>query len=127
MVRNRLANPVRRALAVQGGYYMATGAWSVVHRRSFEAVSGRKVDYWLVRTVGLLAAAIGGSLVASSLREGPLPAPALGLAAGAGAAFSSVDVVYSVTGRIRPIYLADAAVHAGIAGWLARASRGAGG
>lgn len=90
---------------------------------SFEAVSGEKTDDWLVRTVGLLATAIGATLVASSLGEESPPAPVLGLVAGAGAAFSCVDVVYSANGRIRPVYLADAVLHGGIAVWLAIASR----
>ena len=123
MVAKRLAQPLRRVLALQGTYYVATGVWSVVHRRSFEAVSGEKTDYWLVRTVGLLAAVIGATLTASALREEPPPAPAVGLAAGAGGAFSCVDVVYAASGRIRPVSLTDAALHAGLAAWLANASR----
>jgi hypothetical protein len=119
--RDRLDEPVRKALALQGSYYAATGIWSVVHRRSFEAVTGEKVDYWLVRMVGLLASVIGATLAASALREERPPAPALGLAAGAGAAFSCVDVVYAARGRIRPVYLADAALHAGLAAWLVAA------
>src|SRR4051812_24030627 len=31
---------------IQGVYYVASGAWAVVHRPSFEAVSGKKTDYW---------------------------------------------------------------------------------
>lgn len=123
MVATRLADPLRRALVLQGTYYVVTGVWSVVHRRSFEAVSGEKVDYWLVRTVGLLAAAIGATLAASAVREEHPPAPALGLAAGAGVAFAAVDVVYSLRGRISPVYLADAVLHVGLAAWLATASR----
>ena len=86
-------------------------------------MSGQKVDYWLVRTVGLLAGAIGATLAWSALREERLPAPALGLAAGAGAAFSAVDVVYALRGRIRSVYLADAGLHVALAAWLATASR----
>ncbi len=33
---------------------MATGLWPLVHRRSFEAVTGRKTYWWLVNTVGSL-------------------------------------------------------------------------
>lgn len=86
-------------------------------------MSGEKVDYWLVRKVGLLAGAIGVALAAAAVREERPAAPAVALAAGAGAAFSSVDVVYAARGRIRPVYLADAALHAGLAAWLAAASR----
>lgn len=41
---------------------MATGLWPLAHRRSFEAVTGRKREFWLVRTVGGLAAACGTAL-----------------------------------------------------------------
>jgi hypothetical protein len=44
----------------QAAYYLMTGLWPLFHRRSFEAVTGPKTDYWLVRTVGVLVAAIGG-------------------------------------------------------------------
>jgi hypothetical protein len=43
-------------------YLVATGVWSLAHRRSFERVTGPKEDYWLVQTVGALAIAIGASL-----------------------------------------------------------------
>ena len=75
-------------------------------------MSGEKVDYWL-RTVGLLAGVIGATLTASAVGAEPPPAPAVGLAAGAGAAFSCVDVVYA----------ANAALHVGLAAWLVAARR----
>ena len=53
---SRTLSEPRRILQAQGAYYVATGVWAVVDRRGFETVSGRKTDYWLVRTVGLLAA-----------------------------------------------------------------------
>ena len=53
----------RRGLAgLQAAYYVGTGLWSLVHRRSFERVTGPKREYWLVRTVGALAVAIGAAL-----------------------------------------------------------------
>jgi hypothetical protein len=111
----------RSILGAQGAYYLATGAWSVVHRDSFEAVSGRKTDYWLVRTVGLLAAAIGATLVVATRGE-RVAAEAAMLGVAAGSAFTAVDVVYVARRRIRPVYLGDAAVH-GLLGFLALSGR----
>ena len=55
--------PSPRALAaIQAAYLVASGVWPILHRRSFERVTGRKHDFWLVRTVGGLAAASGVSL-----------------------------------------------------------------
>jgi hypothetical protein len=92
---------------VQGTYYVATGVWPVMHRRSFEAVSGRKHDFWLAETVGLITAAIGLSLCLASRRKEPSPeAQLLGVAAAAG--FAAIDLRYGLTRRIRPVYLLDA-------------------
>jgi hypothetical protein len=46
----------------QGLYYRVTGVWPLVNLRTFEAITGPKRDKWLVRTVGILAAAIGTGL-----------------------------------------------------------------
>lgn len=95
-----------RLLGAQAVYYLGTGLWSVCHRRSFEAVSGPKRDYWLVRTVGALAAVIGASLAAAA-RDAPENGV---LTVGSAAAFGAVDVAYAAPGRISRVYLVDAAV-----------------
>lgn len=103
--------------AVQAVYYVITGIWPLLSLRTFERVTGPKTDDWLVRTVGILAATIGGVLGLGALRrEGPDPA----LGAGAALAFAAVDTRYAVSGRISKIYLADAVVELLIAAaWLA--------
>jgi len=102
------------AVALQGAYYLLTGAWAVLHRRSFEAVSGPKSDYWLVRTVGLLAVSIGTALVLGTRRERPSPGT-VALSVSTGASFTAIDLAYVASRRISPIYLADALVHGGLA------------
>lgn len=102
-------------LRAQGAYYVVSGLWAVVDRRSFETVTGRKTDYWLVRTVGLLAAAIGASLLTGARGARPSPETTV-LAVAAGASFTAVDLVFVARGRIKPVYLADAAVHGLLAG-----------
>lgn len=105
----------RRLATFHGGYYLVTGLWPLVSMRSFEFVTGRKTDRWLVRMVGLLAAVIGLTILRD--RDGPVDRT---LPVGSALAFSAVDVVYSAKGTIRPIYLGDAVVEAVlIAGWLA--------
>ena len=106
---------MRRPLAtLHGGYYLVTGLWPLVSMRSFEWVTGRKTDRWLVRMVGLLAAVMGLAI----LRDRTRPVDRV-LPVGAALAFAAVDAVYTVKGTIRPIYLGDAAVEAAfIAGWL---------
>ena len=38
----------------QGVYYVVSGAWPLVYIDSFQKVTGRNTDLWLVHTVGLL-------------------------------------------------------------------------
>ena len=79
---------MKSLLTLQGSYYVVTGIWSIAHRRSFERITGPKTDYWLVRTVGGLAMAIGASLWLARRTESPL-APALAVASGL--AFAAAD------------------------------------
>jgi hypothetical protein len=52
-----------RAIAgCHAGYLIASGPWRLFHRDSFVAVTGKKQDFWLLRTVGGLAIATGLSL-----------------------------------------------------------------
>jgi hypothetical protein len=114
----RVAKETRTA-TVQGIYFLATGLWPIVHRRSFEAVTGPKREGWLVNTVGVLAAAMGVSLLAGA-REGRVSRPIQVLGVGSALAFAGVDVWYVARRRISPVYLADAVVELGLAaGWCA--------
>src|SRR3954454_8033347 len=107
-----------RVAAAQGGCYLATGAWPIISYRSFEMVTGRKREPWLVKMVGLLAAAIGISLCRSVMNGTADRQRTLGISSAL--AFGIVDVWYTIRGRIRPIYLADAVVEAAIiASWIA--------
>jgi hypothetical protein len=45
--------------ALQATFYVGTGIWPLVQRRSFERVTGPKADFWLAQTVGVTVAAVG--------------------------------------------------------------------
>ena len=105
-------------LAVQGGYYIATGVVPFVSRRAFEAVTGPKLDWWLVETVGALVTVIGGALLSAAHRRQASP-ELLGIACGSAAVLAGIDVVYVAKRRIAPTYLVDAAVQIGLLGALA--------
>lgn len=110
--------------AVQGAYYFVTGVWPLLSLRSFMAVTGPKVDTWLVRTVGVLVALIGGALASAGARRAVTPELS-GLAAGSALGLATIDTVYATKGRISRIYLLDALVEiALVAGWVL-AARGA--
>ena len=71
--------------------------------RTFEAVTGRKRDRWLVRTVGILAIAFGGLILRSAAQPRPDPVPGLSGAA----AFGTASLWYWARGRINDAYLLD--------------------
>lgn len=113
-----------RGLALaQGGYYVVTGLWPIIHMPSFEAVTGPKVDDWLVQTVGGLITVVGAGLIASSVHGAP--SRDLGaVAAGSAVTLMAVDIIFVARGRIPPIYLLDAVAEALLlGGWAIAFSR----
>jgi hypothetical protein len=109
---------VHLAPAIQGPIYIASGLWPILHLRSFEKVTGPKFDGWLVKTVGGLLAVTGASLIAGGVRQRPARAVRV-LGIGTAAVLGLIDVVFASRGRISRVYLADAALQAGIvAAWL---------
>jgi hypothetical protein len=97
-------------------YLVATGVWSLAHRRSFERVTGPKEDYWLVQTVGALAIAIGASLGVADRRRVHEPETIV-LGVASCIAFGLASVRASQTES--RIYLGDALLEiAFLAAWL---------
>jgi hypothetical protein len=78
-------------------YFAATGVWPLIDMRSFERVTGPKVDRWLVRTVGALVAAIGGTRIAAAIRREVTPST-VGLAFSSAVGLGLTDVIYAKTG-----------------------------
>ncbi len=107
----------------QGGYYLATGLWPILHLRSFEKVTGPKPEGWLTKTLGGLIASVGVSLLLGAKRRHvSMELRALGLASAL--AFAVSDTLYPLRGRIKKTYLADALPQVVLAaGWLAASRR----
>ena len=101
--------PPDRLLVVQGSYYVATGVAPFVSRRLFERVTGPKVDWWLVQTVGVLVTAVGAGALSAAARDRETP-EIFGIAAGCAAGLAALDTVHALRGRIAPTYLLDAVV-----------------
>jgi hypothetical protein len=103
---------------IQGVYYAMTGVWSLVSLRTFERVTGPKVDGWLVKTVGVLVLVIGSALGMAGYARRVTPELAL-LAGGSAAGLAAIDSVYVARKRISPIYLLDAVAEVGLVGaWV---------
>lgn len=98
-----------RLAIFQGVFYMLTGIWPILHMDSFIAVTGPKVDLWLVRTVGMLIFIIGTGIFAAGIRK-QVNISNIIIAAGAAFGLMVVDVTYVWLNVISPIYLLDAVV-----------------
>ncbi|CAN5845967.1 hypothetical protein BH24CHL3_BH24CHL3_11280 [soil metagenome] len=88
------------------GYDLITGVWPVFGIESFQKVSGRKTDIWLVKTVTLLILVIGAVIASAGLRRRITP-EIVALAIGSSVALTTIDVVYVSQRRISPVYLLD--------------------
>lgn len=105
----RMPSFVRPVLLAQSLLYLVTGPWPLLHMASFEAVTGAKTDDWLVHTVGLLLAVIGGVLLAASRRPS-IDRLFLLLAIGTALALAAVEIFYVSRGAISRIYLLDTGI-----------------
>lgn len=121
MRREDELHQIHRAVPlVHAAFFVIGGLWAIVGRRSFEAISGRKVDYWLVRTVGGLLVVVGAVLANAARRNRVTPEIAW-LGIGSSAVLTAIDLVYTAKRRISPVYLLDAVANTIlIAGWAAR-------
>jgi hypothetical protein len=112
-----MSSPARRADArrslrkltayAQSAFYVPTGVWPLLDMRTFEKVTGPKLDDWLVKTVGGCVAVAGAVVGLAARRNRITPEVAL-LGAGTAAVLTGIDLVYVAKGRIGRIYLLDA-------------------
>lgn len=109
----------------QAAFYLGTGIWPLVHRATFERVTGPKTDFWLVQTVGVTVTAVGLGLAQAVSRRRAVPTELRTVALATAGGLAAVDVVFVGRRRISPVYLLDAAAEAAlIAAWvLARRGR----
>lgn len=104
---------LKKPYLLQGIYYFITGIWPLVHIRSFMAVTGPKTDLWLVKTVGVLVAVIGATLLLHNfMKRNSTPAELVLLGTGSAIGFGIIDVYYASIDRISNIYLLDAVAQA---------------
>lgn len=103
----------------QWGYYLVTGIWPIYSRRTFEDVTGPKVDFWLVRTFGALITVVGVVLALAGARRRVTAETAL-LGIGSALSLGAADTIYASKGRIRPVYGVESIAEFGlVAVWLA--------
>lgn len=105
-----------------GVFLSSTGLWPIVHLRSFEAVTGRKRDKWLVKSMGAVLTAIGAAFIAEGVGGKRSPAIRV-LGVGSTLALGGADLVYTAQNRISKVYLIDALCQAGFAAMWLRSRR----
>jgi BON domain len=117
MIERLRGTPAPRIVAgTHAAYLVTTGVWPLVHRDSFERVTGRKREFWLVRLVGALAGLMGATLGIAAARGKQTPEVRM-LAVGSTLVFGVADL--AATKRYSRVYLADTAVQALFASaWL---------
>lgn len=110
-----------RTALTQTAYYLAIGIWLLVDIESFEWVTGRKVDRWLVKTIGGMLTTAGA---------------AFGIATCAEDRSSSMDwrqeqrprsrwpTSSMSSGRIWPVYLLDTGINLALIASVVAASGG---
>jgi hypothetical protein len=103
----------RAALSAESAYFLVTGVWPLLSYSSFEAVTGRKRDDWLVKTLGVLLVPIAVTIALGVRRPRPADEVRV-LALGSALALGVCEVVFVARRRIRPVYLLDAAIEAAL-------------
>lgn len=97
----------RSVMGVQAAFFLTSGLWPLLSYHTFEAVSGKKVDDWLVKTVSSLIL-VSGTALALTVRRGEITPAARAVSIGTSSALGGSALWYSLRGRIRKVYLLDA-------------------
>jgi len=115
--RTTAARGWRAVAAGQGMYYLVTGIWPSISPATFQAVTGPKVEMWLVQLFGFLIC-VPACLLLWAVWRGRLAGGTVGAAVGTAAVLMVGDVVYVARGHIGPVYLIDALAELFLlAGW----------
>src|SRR5918911_370036 len=98
---------MRLLVLLQGLYFFVTGVWPLLSIETFQLVTGRKTDLWLVKTVGAFIVVIRLILLSAFVRN-QVSFEVILVAVGSAIALAGIDVVYVARRIISPIYLLDA-------------------
>jgi hypothetical protein len=106
---------------IHGAFNIVSGAWPLLHRRSFEAVFGPKEDRWLMYTVAGLLVSVGYTQLRAGTPASWIHARRLGVATAS--TLLIIDAVYVPRGVIKRTYLLDAVAEAALIGAWVHVSR----
>jgi len=97
-------------LIFQGLYYLITALWPIAHITSFEIVTGKKRNHWLVYTVASLLLVSSLVYLYSGFKNAPTPVETIILSVGNALALTCIDLIFVFNHKIRKIYLLDASL-----------------
>ena len=98
----------------QGAYYAVFGAWPLFQLRSFEKVTGPKLEGWLTKGVGACWLNVGIHLIEAGRHGGRVRRDVRGLAMRMAATFAFFDFHYAgLRRRISPVYLINGFIQLG--------------
>lgn len=106
-------DPTRPVIRLQGWWYLLTGLWAFLHRRSFQWVVGHKPDLFQLDATSALFTGVGVTLLAA-VRQPRVSDTARLLAVSS--ALASVAAEWRHRRVLRPVYLLDALTELGLAG-----------
>lgn len=109
---------LKDVILVQGVYYFVTGIWPILHLRSFEKVTGKKQDRWLLYTVSWMILCSSLVLLYGSMK-GTISTEILILAISNILTLTGIDLYYALRDVIRKIYLLDAVLELILLGAIA--------
>jgi hypothetical protein len=114
-----VAPPRAKVALAHGAYLVAMGLWPLLHLRSFEVVTGPKLEGWLTKGMGAMMTNIGATLLYAGKRRDVRP-PLRLLGACTALSFAAMDFYYAgIRRRISPVYLGNGAIQLGFAiSWL---------
>ena len=99
----------RTIIIAQSTYIMVTAVWPILDIETFMAITGRKTDLWLVKTVGALLIPVATCL-SSYLFIGSDRRPALVLGTLTSISFIIIDFHYALNDIISDVYLVDGVI-----------------
>jgi len=113
--------PAARVALLHGAWLALTGAWPLVHLRSFKRVTGPRPEGWLTRGMGACLLDIGVALAAAGAR-GKVAREMRLLGGGVALSLAAMDLYYAgKRRRISPVHLLDAAAQLAFAALWATA------
>lgn len=106
----RITRLTRYLIIGHGLYLLVGGLWPLLYMQGFEAVTGPKVEHFLVRSIALILLLTAANLF-TQLDKPRVEQSATVMAAGVSLILGLVGIISAAGGWVWPIYFIDGGVH----------------